>query len=59
MRITVTQVAHQLKKSPQYIRLMLQQDKLPFGCAIKVGQRWNYTIYPEKFREYVGEIERA
>ena len=56
-KLTVTDVAKALNKSPQYIRLMLQRDKLPFGSATKMSpHRWNYVIFPEKFKEYVGEV---
>lgn len=55
--ITVNEVAKQLNKSPQYIRLCLQQGLLPFGVAAKMpnSERWTYVIFPEKFKEYVGE----
>lgn len=59
MKITILDAAKTLNKSPQYIRLMLQQGKFPFGSATKMSpHRWNYVIFPEKFREYVGEVKQ-
>lgn len=61
MRITVNQVAIKLNKSPQYIRLCLQRGLLPFGTATQLpgSKRWNYLIFPEKFKEYVGNLDET
>lgn len=55
--ITVNDVAERLGKSPQYIRVCLQKGLLPFGVACKMPQSstWSYVIFPQKFKEYVGE----
>lgn len=57
--LTVNDVAKALNKSPQYIRICLQQGLLPFGTAAKMPHsgQWTYVIFPAKFREYVGEDE--
>jgi len=41
--------------SEQFIRVALQQRKLPFGIAIKMSKH-NYTYYinPKQFYEYIG-----
>ena len=52
---TVPEVAARLNKSPQLIRLLAQRGKLPFIAAEKTSSRWNYTIFPEKAKEYIGE----
>lgn len=55
--ITVADVAERLGKSPQYIRVCLQKGLLPFGTACKMphSSTWSYVIFPQKFKEYVGE----
>lgn len=68
-RITVADAAAAMGKNPQTLRVMMQMDAaggggvrlVPFGTAVQLpgSNRWNYCIYPEKFREYVGEIERG
>lgn len=58
MAITTSDVAKALGKDTQLIRIMLQKGMLPFGTAFKKpgSSNYNYIIYPEKFREYCGEI---
>lgn len=46
-----------MHKSAQFIRVGLQTGRLPFGSAVKVKNRWNYVIYPNKFYEYIGVKE--
>lgn len=58
-KITVKDVAARLNKSQRYIQLCLQEGKFPFGTAIKMSsRRYNYVIFPEKFKAYCGELER-
>ena len=59
-KITVKDVARRLNKPIRYVHLCLQQGRFPFGMAIKMpgSDRYNYVIYPEKFKAYCGEIER-
>lgn len=51
----VEDVAKALGKSPQVIRICLQQGLLPFGTAVKMpgSTQYTYIIYENKFREYV------
>lgn len=51
-RITVNQAAEQLSASPQFVRLALQQNRLPIGTAVK-GKRWIYLIYQELVDQYI------
>lgn len=54
--ITVEEVAKILRKNPQFVRIGLQQNRLPFGNAVKTTSgRWSYVIYPEKFYETIGK----
>lgn len=59
--ITTSDVAKALGKDTQLIRIMLQKGLLPFGTAFKKpgSSNYNYVIYPEKFREYCGEVKGA
>lgn len=60
MRPTIEEVAKALKVSPLSIRVGLQQGKLPFGTAFKTkedNERYEYILFPEKVREYIGELE--
>ena len=62
MVLKVRDVAKILNKGDQCIRIGLQRGLFPFGTAINAGgNRYNYIIYPEKFKEYIGEknISRA
>ena len=56
-KITIKMASELMHKSPQFIRVGLQMGKLPFGSAVKVKNRWNYVIYPNKFYEYIGVKE--
>jgi hypothetical protein len=55
-KISVTKTAKMIRKAPQYVRLGLQQGRLPFGSAVQNEKgRWNYHIVPKKLYEYIGE----
>lgn len=58
--MTVTECAKLLGKSPQFVRVGLQRNILPFGYAIKMSTVWTYHISEAKVYEYLGkEIKRA
>ena len=58
--MTVTECAKLLGKSPQFVRVGLQRNILPFGYAIKMSTVWTYHISEAKVYEYLGkEIEHA
>lgn len=53
--LNIEQAAKIMHKDPQYVRLGLQQQRLPFGSAVQKGNgRWSYDIVPAKFYEYMG-----
>lgn len=55
-KITVNEAARRMGKSPQFVRICLQQGLLPFGLAIKTGKKnYNYYISPKQFEDYVGK----
>jgi hypothetical protein len=54
-KITIKKAAELLNCSEQFLRVALQQGKLPFGTAVKMSKR-NYTYYinPNQFYEFIG-----
>lgn len=54
-RITVIEAAKKMKIDPQVLRIGLQQNKFPFGWAIK-SENGNYSYYISKklFEEAIG-----
>ncbi len=52
-KIPPTEAARLMGKSPQFVRCGLQQDKFPFGTAVKMGKQWSYYINKNKFLEYI------
>ena len=56
--LSVVEVAKILSKSPQFIRMGLQQQRLAFGTAVQnQNGNWSYVIYPKKFCECIGITE--
>lgn len=54
-KFTVAEAAKRMGVSPQFVRIGLQQGRLPFGTAVKMSTRWTYYINEEKFLEYVSK----
>lgn len=53
--VSVEQAAQLMGKSPQFIRLGLQQRVLPIGAAVKVNATaWDYYISPKLFTDFTG-----
>lgn len=44
-----------IHKSTQFIRIGLQNGRLPFGTAVKISSHWTYHISPKLLAEYIGE----
>lgn len=56
-KVRVEDVAIMLGVTPQSVRVGLQRGAFPFGAAFKTketNKSFNYVIYPEKLKEYVG-----
>lgn len=53
--IQITVVSELLHKSPQFVRIGLQQQRLPIGSAVKLSTEWTYHISYELLKNYVGE----
>lgn len=52
--MNIPEAAKRLNKSEQFIRIGLQNGRLPFGSAVKVSQRrWSYHISEEAFEKYM------
>lgn len=53
--MTTREAAKIIHKTPQFVRLGLQQQRLPFGTAVqKPDGKWSYDIIPKKVYEYEG-----
>lgn len=59
--LTIRETALALQKSECFVRMGLQQGRLPFGFAVKTGKyNWNYYISRKKLNEFLDEpIEEA
>lgn len=51
--IKVSDAAKLIGKSPQFVRIGLQRNILPFGYAIQMSSIWTYHISPKLLKEYV------
>ncbi len=54
-RILPTEAAMILNVSPQFVRIAMQQGKLPIGTAIKMSSIWTYHISEKLLQEYSGK----
>ena len=54
-RLSTKVAAELMNVGEQFIRVGLQQGKLPFGYAVRMSEkRWTYYISPTKFTEVTG-----
>lgn len=51
--MNVREAARILNVSQQFIRIGLQQQRLPIGTAVKMSTRWTYHISEKKLYEYI------
>ena len=49
----VSEAAELLGKTPQFVRVGLQQGRLPFGTAVKFSKRWSYHISVDALKKYL------
>lgn len=53
-KISVEEAAKRMGKNPQYVRYGLQQGRLPFGSAVKTGEKnWDYQISEDALEAYL------
>ena len=58
-RILTAEAAKILKVSPQFVRVAMQQEKLPIGTAVKMSSIWTYHISEKLLADYSGkDIEK-
>ena len=53
--IPINIVAELLNKSPQFVRIGLQSQRLPIGSAVKMSTQWTYHVSYEMLKNYIGE----
>jgi hypothetical protein len=55
-KITIKKAADILDCSEQFLRVALQQGKLPFGTAVKMSKHnFTYYINPNQFYSFIGQ----
>lgn len=54
-KVSVREAALKMGKTPSFVRIALQQGRMPFGTAVKTSSKWSYYINPEQFNEYIGK----
>lgn len=55
-KILPVEAAEILNTSPQFVRVAMQQGKLPIGIAIKMSTKWTYNISEKLLTEYSGKM---
>lgn len=48
-KILPVEAAAILHASPQFVRVAMQQEKLPIGTAIKMSSIWTYNISEKEY----------
>ena len=54
-KILPVEAATILHASPQFVRIAMQQGKLPIGTAIKMSSIWTYNISEKLLADYSGK----
>lgn len=54
-KILPVEAAAILHASPQFVRIAMQQGKLPIGTAIKMSSIWTYNISEKLLADYSGK----
>lgn len=52
-RISVAVAAKIMGVTPRFLHLGLQNNRFPFGTAVKFDKRWSYYINTERFIQYM------
>ena len=60
-RVSVTEAARRMGKSPLFVREAMKQGLLPIGTALQMpgSTKWSYHISPGKLEAYLRENEGA
>lgn len=54
-RLSIKDASEILDISQQFIRVGLQQQRLPFGTAVQLSSEWTYHISQKLLEEYIGK----
>lgn len=54
-RILTTEAAEILNVSPQFVRIAMQQERLPIGTAVQMSSMWTYHISAKLLADYSGK----
>lgn len=54
-RISVKDTSKILDVSEQFIRIGLQNQRLPFGTAVQTSTEWTYHISKKQLEDYIGK----
>lgn len=57
-KILPVEAAAILHASPQFVRIAMQQGKLPIGTAIKMSSIWTYNISEKLLADYSGKDKK-
>ena len=52
-KISVEVAAKIMGVTPRFLHLGLQNNRFPFGTAVKFDKRWSYYINTERFIQYM------
>jgi hypothetical protein len=52
-KISVPEAAAIMHVTPQFLRIALQQQRFPFGTAVKMRKQWRYYINTKQLYEYL------
>ena len=55
MNISIKKAADLMGISQQFLRVLIQNDKLPFATAVKVKSHYHYYINAKGLADYVGK----
>jgi len=59
-KVSIATAARLMNKGPQFVRIALQRNLVPFGFAVKLqedGKKYDYYINPIQFATYLGLTE--
>ena len=54
-RILPAEAAKILNVSAVFVRVAMQQNRLPIGSAVKMSSKWSYQISKKLLEEYTGK----
>lgn len=58
-KIPVAKAAEIMGVSKEFVRIGLQRGILDFGVAVKMSSRWTYYINPQRFENYMRNLNEC